>query len=279
MTSEAQIAANRRNAQKSTGPKTDAGKAKSAQNALRHGLTAAAVVIHDEREEDFAAFHAEMRETLAPQDPIAEHLAERVIVCAWRLRRVTRAEAQVMNEHATPRVSYGMNSITIDGSIINGPQIMSLSRYETALERAFHRDLEMLERWRARRPRPAEKYETKPNLLSAPSGDRHEPAPEAWAGEVSGRGADAATETPAPDRNLSAPAGEESVVGDKNDETNPIRRETLLSARSGARKGPAPQAREGEVSSRDAEATTESPPPEGKEESGIEPAEIAMSSR
>jgi len=38
MTSERKIAANRNNAKKSTGPRTEAGRATSRQNARRHGL-------------------------------------------------------------------------------------------------------------------------------------------------------------------------------------------------------------------------------------------------
>ncbi len=48
MASEKQIAANRQNARKSTGPKTDAGKQRSRQNAFRHGLTAQTVIRHVE---------------------------------------------------------------------------------------------------------------------------------------------------------------------------------------------------------------------------------------
>lgn len=61
MTREARIAANRRNAARSTGPRTEDGKAAAAQNALRHGLTARHLVTARETEADFAAFAAAMR--------------------------------------------------------------------------------------------------------------------------------------------------------------------------------------------------------------------------
>ena len=48
MASDAQIEANRANAQKSTGPRTAEGKAKVAPNAIKHGLLAEQVVVKDE---------------------------------------------------------------------------------------------------------------------------------------------------------------------------------------------------------------------------------------
>ena len=64
MTTEKQMAANRRNARHSTGPKTARGKATSAQNATRHGLLAQTVVLHDEDPEECAAFYTAIREEL-----------------------------------------------------------------------------------------------------------------------------------------------------------------------------------------------------------------------
>ena len=56
MTTFRQIEANRRNAQLSTGPKTEGGKSKSRRNAIRHGLTAETVIDALEDAEDYAAF-------------------------------------------------------------------------------------------------------------------------------------------------------------------------------------------------------------------------------
>ena len=58
MTSYRQIEANRRNALKSTGPKTDAGKQASRRNAIRHGLTAETVIGALEDAEDYKMFEA-----------------------------------------------------------------------------------------------------------------------------------------------------------------------------------------------------------------------------
>src|SRR5690348_16081572 len=93
MATAAQIAANRRNALKSTGPRTAAGKAVSSRNALRHGLRARSVVVPGEDPGDFLRFRAELRSALAPRDGREEVLAETVVHAAWRLRRAWRAEA------------------------------------------------------------------------------------------------------------------------------------------------------------------------------------------
>jgi hypothetical protein len=58
MTSYRQIEANRRNALKSTGPKTAPGKEHSRRNALHHGLTAETVIGALEDAEDYRAFEA-----------------------------------------------------------------------------------------------------------------------------------------------------------------------------------------------------------------------------
>src|SRR5215469_7193559 len=104
MATTAQIEANRRNAQRSTGPRTEAGRAVSRQNALKHGLSARKLIVFDEKRGDFLAFHDEMLAALAPGDALEAALAERIILCAWRLRRAGRAEAARLNYAAAQRM-------------------------------------------------------------------------------------------------------------------------------------------------------------------------------
>jgi len=62
-----QIEANRRNAQQSTGPRSEIGKQKSSLNALRHGLTARVVVLPTEDLAAYQRFSAEFLADLAPE--------------------------------------------------------------------------------------------------------------------------------------------------------------------------------------------------------------------
>ena len=66
MPSSAQLNANQQNAQKSTGPRSDAGKAASSQNARTHGLAARQFVILPGQQEEFDAFSGELRVDLRP---------------------------------------------------------------------------------------------------------------------------------------------------------------------------------------------------------------------
>ena len=91
-----QIEANRRNARKSTGPKTEAGKAASAANALSHGLTAASdVLLADESADAFESMQRDVLADLAPQDALQAMLARRIVQLLWRLDRAARLEAEL----------------------------------------------------------------------------------------------------------------------------------------------------------------------------------------
>lgn len=97
MATEAQVRANRLNAQKSTGPRTEAGKAVVAQNAVRHGLLAEKTVISGEDPGQFESYRAQLLAELHPAGAMEAILAERIVGLAWRLRRADRLQAEVFD--------------------------------------------------------------------------------------------------------------------------------------------------------------------------------------
>ncbi|MFH1373303.1 MAG: hypothetical protein ABII79_05885 [bacterium] len=96
VSSPAKIAANRRNAKKSTGPKTKRGKAIVRYNAMKHGLLAkeAVITVGDgkENEADFGKTLQSLVDDFQPVGPMEQILVERIAVSYWRLRRALRAE-------------------------------------------------------------------------------------------------------------------------------------------------------------------------------------------
>jgi hypothetical protein len=99
MASEKQIAANRMNAQKSTGPRTKAGKAVARYNALTHGLTAALVVSPDEDSAEFATFQEQIFAELSPESMLQAQIAADFVGVQWRLRRLPKWIAALSAYH------------------------------------------------------------------------------------------------------------------------------------------------------------------------------------
>ena len=102
VTSLAKKSANRENAAKSTGPKTDEGKAIVKLNGLKHGLLSKELIIREgdgkEDEADFIALFQGLQENFSPEGTIEEMLVEKVAVCLWRLRRAIRFESGMLRE-------------------------------------------------------------------------------------------------------------------------------------------------------------------------------------
>ena len=87
MATDAQIKANKRNAKKSTGPRTPEGKARVSENAVKHGLRAGRNVIKSESQAEFDHHRRRFFAELGPSSSIEYALAERIISLAWRLKR------------------------------------------------------------------------------------------------------------------------------------------------------------------------------------------------
>ena len=98
MTTDAQINANRENAQKSTGPTTAEGKAVVSQNAVKHGLFAVQDVVTTENQAEFDSMREQMLADLAPVGPMETLLAQRAFSLAWRLQRAQTMQAQVTED-------------------------------------------------------------------------------------------------------------------------------------------------------------------------------------
>ena len=106
MTSYRQIEANRRNALKSTGPKSEEGKQTSRCNALRHGLTAETVIGALENAEDYKAFEAAITADYDAQSAVERELVLRLASILWRLRRATTMETGLFEIQADPMQNY-----------------------------------------------------------------------------------------------------------------------------------------------------------------------------
>jgi hypothetical protein len=100
MTSFRQIEANRRNADRSTGPTTEEGKRRSRQNAIRHGLCAETVVDTVEDVDDYRGFEAAVIADYDARTAVERELVLRLASLLWRLRRATAIETDLLRIQA-----------------------------------------------------------------------------------------------------------------------------------------------------------------------------------
>jgi hypothetical protein len=144
MISERKLAANRRNAQKSSGPRTQSGKAASRMNAMKHGMTAEQVILDGESAKQFKALRRDLFDALDPADAIEAELVEAIVMDRWRLRRHYRAEASLFTELG--------GGESLGGAFQAAPQSVTiLIRYHAGIQRSIHHNMAALERCQARR--------------------------------------------------------------------------------------------------------------------------------
>lgn len=93
MATEAQIAANRRNAESSTGPRGEEGKSRSSRNAISFGLYSAGDFVRPDETHTYRDFCQSFRKELRPKGPLEQTLAAEIVHAAWRLRRCAVAES------------------------------------------------------------------------------------------------------------------------------------------------------------------------------------------
>lgn len=103
MISKKQLVANKKNALRSTGPRTPSGKNRSAVNSLKHGILSREVLLPFEDKQLFESFRNAMIDYTEPVGELEFLLTDKVIACAWRLHRVYRIEAGVFIERIENR--------------------------------------------------------------------------------------------------------------------------------------------------------------------------------
>ncbi|MBU8933717.1 MAG: hypothetical protein KOO62_06885 [candidate division Zixibacteria bacterium] len=148
--SQKQIEANRRNAQFSTGPKTDEGKQCVRFNALKHGLLARTIVApsrnNHETQAAFDNLLGAFREELRPEGLIEEMLVEEIAVCYWRQQRAIRVEAGEIQQLQDRCGREDDNAYNDTLALPNDSDVYKITRYETAIEHRLHRALTQLDR-------------------------------------------------------------------------------------------------------------------------------------
>jgi len=108
MATKAQIKANQKNAQKSTGPQTDQGKATVSQNAIKHGLFAAEAVIKGEDPAEYEAYHDQFLAELDPVGAVETMLADRFVSLVWLLKRAERMQNQAIDSMIESQIDNPM---------------------------------------------------------------------------------------------------------------------------------------------------------------------------
>jgi hypothetical protein len=158
-----QLEANRRNALKSTGPRTPEGKAVVALNSIKHGLLSKEVLLAGEDETALVELGKRLRHQLAPLGELELLLVDRIIAAAWRLMRILKIEREMMDHEVADKESsrraYSRNKrqepVTLWDALESDFQyrdtLGKFMRYESHLERGMYKAMHELQRLQAAR--------------------------------------------------------------------------------------------------------------------------------
>ena len=157
MASARQIEANRRNAQKSTGPKSEQGKQATRLNGLKHGLTSATVVLPYEDKLQYHELRAQILEDFTPENAAEWMLVDQLASAWWRTIRVRKVEGGLLNAH-TDTLKQKNEVTGCEGEEENiralgvafaahpATTFNNYNRYEASIERAFYRAYDRLQK-------------------------------------------------------------------------------------------------------------------------------------
>jgi hypothetical protein len=148
------------NGAKSHGPKTEAGRRRSSQNALKHGLTAQSVVLPSEDPAEFQLLLTSYLDQFQPDGPAELHLVHQMVTAAWRLQRLPFIESQLYinameraQEYADHRLDPSESLAESFERLANSNSYPFLQRIESRLERTYSRALRnLIQLQRLRKP-------------------------------------------------------------------------------------------------------------------------------
>ena len=167
-----QIEANRRNAQKSTGPTSVTGKAASSMNALKTGIHAESLVLPTENLAELDQLTEDYYQHHHPATPDTRALVDDLIYCEWMLRRLRVAESQAWQYQSDDKYR-DPQKYPLGQSATNHSTTFTKLQYRLdATRRARVRALQALEKLKAEAeaaPAPAPPVEPDPPALDPPS--------------------------------------------------------------------------------------------------------------
>jgi len=168
-----QIEANRRNAQKSTGPTSVTGKAASSMNALKSGIHAKSLVLPSERLADLEQLIDDYYQRHSPGSPEACFYLDEVIHCEWLLRRYRTAETQMWQYQAQNTYADEQKYPLGKSATGHSTPFSKLQYRVDATRRAYHRALKALKELQAEgkaapAPVPAPEPAGQPSLSPSP---------------------------------------------------------------------------------------------------------------
>jgi hypothetical protein len=185
---EAQISANRRNAKLSTGPRTQAGRARSALNATKSGIYAKSEIIPGEDPAELEALKSRIYDSIQPS-PEETPLVDQLIGADWQFRRLRRAEADTWTMSITGDRELNRKKGRPEDTNVyyramedNKDTFERIYRLQASTARILTRSLETLVRLRKLnllQPEPEECDETNPIPETVTAPPIPNPAPEA----------------------------------------------------------------------------------------------------
>ncbi len=147
MSSPARVAANRANAQRSTGPRSVEGKARSSMNAVTHGLRARQPLLLDEDPAEYDRLRDRLVDAYAPDGATEELLVDEIVGLLWRLRRAAKVEAALYTIGGSAPVLEALSRSGEAGASVgvafstHATSFAVLSKYESSLASRLRRAL------------------------------------------------------------------------------------------------------------------------------------------